>query len=724
MRPPRQLKASELSNQIEKLLSKNTNTSFTSIQISRKINVANPPGAIILVLKELVNENKVLQVGIDHYKWAQKGHIPFNGSTKEKASTSKLNEIELIGKVDMTRTGDAYITDTTHNDDIFVPAKYLRSAMDKDIVKVVIETSRSRRRPEGKVVSVEKRALSRMLGIFREFENVGIVIPDDNRFVQEIIIFSGQAADAKDGDRVAVEITDWGKGPKLQLKGKIVGVLENISEHESKMQGILLSNGFDIEFPPEVMAEVDTINGQITDIELAKRRDMRQVLTITIDPLTAKDFDDAISCRVLENGHTEIGVHIADVTHFLHEGTALDHEAFRRSTSVYLVDRVCPMLPHKLSNDLCSLNPHEDKYTFSAIFDFDSDKKIVNEWYGKTIIHSDRRYAYEEAQERLETGEGDYAKEIHTLNEFALALREARFNEGSLSFESEEVQFLLDENNMPTGLYVRERKAAHMLIEDFMLLANKRVATYIFNKAKPEIPAIYRIHDLPNPDKLADFALFAKELGFQFRFDTPKQIAESFNRLGREVETNPLLKILEPLAIRTMAKAVYSTKNIGHYGLGFEFYTHFTSPIRRYADVLVHRTLFKNLSENIVREDQELLEDKAKHISAMERKANDAERESIKYMQTVYISAFIGQTFDGVISGMIEKGIFVELLESKVEGFVPFDTMSEIYAIHSTKLKAVSRISGSELKMGQAVQVKVIAADLGTSRTEMMLLEN
>ncbi|MBC7883839.1 MAG: RNB domain-containing ribonuclease [Saprospiraceae bacterium] len=400
----------------------------------------------------------------------------------------------------------------------------------------------------------------------------------------------------------------------------------------------------------------------------------------------------------------------------------MDNEAFRRSTSVYLVDRVCPMLPENLSNNLCSLNPNEDKYTFGAIFEFNKEFKIVNEWIGKTIIHSDRRFTYEEAQERIETAEGDFAAEINMLNTIALKLREERFNKGSISFESEEVQFILDENKMPIGMYVRERKAAHMLVEDFMLLANKQVATYIYNKAKPEIPFVYRIHDLPNPDKLADFALFAAELGFRFKMDKPEQIAESFNRLAEASKEDQKLRMLEPLAIRTMAKAEYSTNNIGHYGLGFQYYTHFTSPIRRYSDVLVHRTLFKNLDGNISREDKEGLEKKAKHVSEMERKANDAERESVKYMQTVYIAKFIGQTFDGIISGIIEKGVFVELLDSKVEGLVTFESMGEIYTVPTSRLKAKSRLSGVELTMGQSVKVKIIAADPETKRTDMELV--
>ncbi len=489
-----------------------------------------------------------------------------------------------------------------------------------------------------------------------------------------------------------------------------------------QMQSILYANGFDPVFSEEALAEASSMQGQISQEEIASRRDFRGVLTLTIDPATARDFDDAISFKILENGQIEVGVHIADVTHYLKEDSILDKEAFRRSTSVYLVDRVCPMLPEQLSNDLCSLNPNEDKLTFSAVFIFDAEKHIVHEWFGKTIIHSDKRFTYEEAQECIESGEGDYAIEIRQLNQLAGHLRTQRYKEGSISFESEEVQFVLADDGVPVSMYVRERKEAHMLIEDFMLLANRRVANYIASREKPEIPFIYRVHDLPDPDKLHDFALFAGELGFQFTLAKPDQIADSFNRLALAIQENPVLKLLEPLAIRTMSKAVYTTDNIGHYGLGFDFYTHFTSPIRRYSDVLVHRILFQNLF-NTVRQDKVLLEQKAKHISDQEKRAADSERESVKFFQTLYISRFIGSEFEGVVSGIIEKGIFVQLLESKVEGLVTFDSMGDMFVLGPGRLKAVSRLSGDVFSIGQAVKVRITGADPDTRRTDMALVE-
>lgn len=716
-RSPRQLKEEALANQIEKLLSKNAQSRFTVQQISKKINVANPPAAIQRVVTKLVDAGKVVQLSEDRYKWEVESDKA-TGKKKLKAE----DEIMYNGIVDMTRSGAAYIIQTESVEDIYIQAKNLNGALHKDEVIVSVPISQSRRRPEGRVVTVVKRALTRLIGHIRLFSNYAILVPDNNRIYPEVLIHHDDILDSKNYDRVVVEITTWGKGQNKGLWGKVIKVLEELSDTELNAQSILLANGFNPEFPKEVITAAEQLDNTISTEEIQKRRDCRTITTLTIDPATAKDYDDAISIQYLANNIVEVGVHIADVSHYLTEGSVVDKEAYQRSTSVYLVDRVCPMLPEVLSNDLCSLNPNEDKLTFSAIFQFDHDYEIVDEWFGKTIIHSDRKFAYEEAQERIETGQGDYAKEINTLNTIATDLRNKRFRNGSINFESDEVQFVLNQEGEPTGMYVRQRKEAHKLIEDFMLLANKRVATFVARKAKPEIPFIYRIHDLPNAEKLNVFALFAKELGFQFNINKPAQIAESFNRLSIAATENPVLKLLEPLAIRTMAKAVYSTNNIGHYGLGFEYYTHFTSPIRRYSDILVHRLLYKNL-QDIYRTDKIALEKEAKHISDQEKKATDAERESIKYFQTLYISKYMGHEFDGVISGIIERGIFVELPESQVEGMVTFDSMGDIFLVPASRLKAKSKISGREFKMGQMVRIKIIAADPDTRRTDMELVE-
>jgi ribonuclease R len=529
--------------------------------------------------------------------------------------------------------------------------------------------------------------------------------------------------EAQNGDRVIVKITHWHKHPNQRPKGKVTSVL-GAEGSDLEMKVILINKGFPLDFEEEVIQESEAIPARITDYDVLQRRDFRDVLTFTIDPEDAKDFDDALSYRVLENGHIEVGVHIADVTHYVKPNTALDKEAYKRSTSVYLVDRVLPMLPERLSNDLCSLRPNEDKLTFSAVFEFDKNDKVVKRWFGKTIIHSDRRFSYEQAQQGLETGEGDFAEQLKTLNRIAHKLRKDRFKNGAIDFETEEVRFKLDANGVPIELYVKERKDAHMLIEDFMLLANKEVAIFINKKAEnqAEIPFVYRVHDYPNEDKVRELALFAKEMGVQMRVNTPKEIAASFNKLAAESEKNEALKLLMPLAIRTMAKAEYSTENIGHYGLAFDFYSHFTSPIRRYSDVLAHRILFQNLGEQTVRYDKGRLQEQCRHISAMERKAMEAERESIKYKQVEFMQKHVGEVFDGLVSGIIERGIFIELLESKCEGMVGFDTLDEPFDVGEGRLRAKGMRSGRVIKMGDPVKVRIVETNLQRRQIEMELV--
>ena len=717
-RRPRTLKPENLEQQIVKLLSKNPKSRFNLHQIYRKLNISNPADQVIKLLDALQTKGKIVKFQGDRYKWETKAD-----ELADKVKKSRKEEnILYTGVVDMTRSGAAYIINTESVVDIYIHAKNLKGALHKDTVTVAVPLSKKSRRPEGVVVSIDKRDLKRIIGVIQFYDNYAIVRPDNDKIFPDVYVRFDQALDAKHGDRVIVEITDYGKPNSRRVWGTVLKILENLTHHEMTMQSILFSNGFDPTFSDEILSDVAHYDGAISKDEVARRRDFRDITTFTIDPATAKDFDDAISIKYLPNSSIEVGVHIADVTHFLAESTDLDKEAAARTTSVYLVDRVCPMLPEKLSNDLCSLNPNEDKFTFSAVFTFDQEMDIIDEWYGKTIIHSDKRFTYEEAQEILDGSDGIFSNELMQLNKIAYHLREARFDDGAISFESEEVQFILDDNLMPVGMYVKERKDAHKLIEEFMLLANKYVATFIAKKAKPKIPFVYRVHDLPNPEKLEDFARFASELGYVFRTDTPDHIADSFNRLGEAAIENPQLKLLEPLAIRTMAKAEYTTENIGHYGLGFDYYCHFTSPIRRYADVLVHRILFENL-KNTTRRDAGILEAQCKHISEMERRANDAERESIKYMQTIYIAQFIGKTFDGIISGIIEKGFFVEITENKVEGLIHFDAMGGGYDVVASRLKAVNRYSGDVITIGQMVKVKIISADPDTKRTDMELVD-
>jgi ribonuclease R len=488
-----------------------------------------------------------------------------------------------------------------------------------------------------------------------------------------------------------VRIIDWQEGQNKAPIGKVTQSLGTAGGTDFEMKKILISQGFELTHSDEALAEAAAIPEQISPLEIERRRDFREVLTVTIDPLDAKDFEDALSYRLMENGNTEIGVHIADVTHFLKPDTPLDREAFKRSTSVYLVDRALPMLPEKLSNNLCSLVPHQDRLTFSAVFEWDNSGKMVKKWFGKTVIHSDQRLTYEEAQTILD---GQPAERLVALSNFselehalfaiqkkAAEMRSEREKNGALGFETEEIRFRLDDSGNPVDAYVKDRKEAHLLIEDFMLLANKEVAFYMdqLGQSVKEVPFVYRIHDQPDMDRVAELSRFAHEMGYQLKSDTPKQLAFALNKLTKAARTDDRLKLLEPLAIRTMAKAVYSTENIGHYGLAFTHYSHFTSPIRRYSDVLAHRILEANLNGRIDRVDKAKLEERCKHISNQERKAADAERESVKYMQTLLISKHIGEVFEGRISGMIDKGMFVQLAHTHAEGLVDFRYLPDVF---------------------------------------------
>lgn len=699
---------------ILKLMSRNQEKKYSLKHLLTKIKVKNSIDSVASAIDKLKHRGLVLE--------AADGSVYWNPNNSYEDTQDVMPSSVYLGRVDMTRSGSAYIILENMEEDVYVPGKHLKTAMNGDTVQIEIPRASGRRRPEGRVIKVVKRSVTHIIGTLKIYKQYAIVHPVLEGKFPEVAIKKEDIGPAEDGQYVLAEITDWGQSQNKAIWGKVEKVLDQLNRGDVAMQSILITNGFDLEFPEEVIRQAEAIDGTITPQMVSERRDMRDILTFTIDPATAKDFDDAISMRVLEGGLTEVGVHIADVTQYLTEGTALDKEAFERSTSVYLVDRVIPMLPERLSNDLCSLNPHEDKCTFSAIFTFDHKFNIVEEWFGRTLIHSDRRFTYEEAQERLESGEGDLAKELRMTNAIASRIRKDRFKKGAINFDSEEVRFKLDEDNKPIGVYTKERKEANLLVEDFMLLANKSVASYLYKKAKPEVPSVYRVHDLPDLDRLADFGLFARELGYQIKLDNPDKIARSLNELTKASREDESLKMLLPLAIRTMAKAEYTTENIGHYGLAFDYYTHFTSPIRRYSDVLVHRVLFENL-ETIKRRDKEKLEAKCKHISKQERKAMDAERESIKYKQVEFMLDKVGQTFHGVISGMIEKGIFVEVIESKAEGLIPFNRLSNNYVMNESRLKAVSKLDGSELKMGSNVLIRLDEADLDARLLEFTLLE-
>ncbi len=697
----------DLKEVILKLLKRTPKKRYNSKQVLKSLRLTVSNEAINSNLEQLHREGKILQLN--------NGKFKFNKEIKDKKM------LVAQGVVDMTRSGSAFVVCKELEHDIHVPPSKIGSALNKDTVTVQYQQRPGKRRPEGKIVNVLERASEHFIGTLKLSPTFAFVIPDNFKMNVDIFIPVDQVGEAKDEEKVIVKIVKWHGGKVKSPIGEITSVLGKAGSSDIEMKAILLKEGFNLEFPEEVMKEAEDLDKTITEAEIAKRRDMRPITTFTIDPLTAKDFDDALSIQYLENGDCEIGVHIADVAHYLKPGTALDKEAFDRSTSVYLVDRVLPMLPEELSNDLCSLNPNTDKLTFSAIFIFDKDDKVVDRWFGRTIIHSDRRFTYEEAQERLETGEGDFVDELKKMNSVAHSLRKAKYKNGAISFDSPEVKFELNEKAEPISVYVKERKDAHMLVEDFMLLANKEVATKIYtNKNGAPIPFVYRVHDLPDPEKVGEFAQFAHELGYKLKIDTPKQIGKSFNKLTKESQTRPELKVLLPMAIRTMAKAAYTTENIGHYGLAFDNYTHFTSPIRRYSDVLVHRILYKNLSKPN-RVNAEDLEDKCIHISKQERKAMDAERESIKYKQVEFLQNKVGEEFTGVVNGMIERGLFIELQENRCEGMVPFSTLDESFFVES-RYKATGNRTGKVFKMGDLVQVKIVSTDLAKRQIEMELV--
>lgn len=704
------LSARQLRTEILKLLRNNPKKRFNPKQVARRLKVTNNKDSIVHALKTLEEEKQVVELGDFKFKLDR-----YAGASQRSDNTYH------IGKVDMTRTGSAYVICEDREDDVHVAAKYMNTALNRDKVKIRVWTPRGRKRAEGEVVEIIERANSHYIGTFWQYPKFGLVVPDGQNIPKDVKIDNADSLNAQDGEKVVFAITGWGKGPFPEPFGKITTVLGKPGGNDIEMKAILINNGFNLEFPEKVMQEANSLAEEASEAERATRRDLRAVTTFTIDPDTAKDFDDALSFRELEDGHVEIGIHIADVTHYVKEGSNLDKEAYDRSTSVYLVDRVLPMLPEKLSNELCSLRPHEDKMTFSAIFTFTPKGKIVGRWFGKTITHSDRRFTYEEAQQIIETRQGDFAPEILELNRFAHILRKEKFRNGAIAFESDEVKFKLDEHGAPLSVYVKERKEAHMLVEDFMLLANREVATFIQQKGADlgaEIPFVYRIHDEPDPDKVAELAAFSRQMGFDMDVSTPEKTASSYNRMVKAASKEPGLKILQEIAIRTMAKAVYSSRNIGHYGLGFDNYTHFTSPIRRYSDVLVHRLLEKNLL-GTHRTNPVKLEEQCQHISLQERRAMEAERESVKYKQVEFIQQHIGEEFDGLISGIIEAGIFIELVESRCEGMVLFHTMPEPFQVEDSRLQIIGQHSGLVLKMGDKIRVRVVDADLATRKIDM-----
>lgn len=643
---------------------------------------------------------------------------------KRKGKENNDHRNLLKGRLEVARSGMGFVTVEGYERDILIKQEYLRTGLDGDEVRVEIIKAAKNGRLEGRITEVVTRKQNEFSGRLEVKPHFAFLIPDKQNMPTDIFIPLHLLHDGKDGDKAIVKIVDWSEKAKNPI-GEVTSILTNESANEAAMQGILVDAGFPLHFPDDVLEEAARFTDVIDPAELSIRRDLRGLLTMTIDPVDAKDFDDALSFKKLKGNSYEIGVHIADVSHFVEKDSPLDKEAYLRATSVYLPDRVLPMLPEHLSNHLCSLRPDEDKYAFSAIFEISKTGKIKDYWLGKTVIRSQRRFTYEEVQEMIEGAEGDHKKELMILNEIAQNLRAARFKKGAINFSSQEVRFKLDENSKPVGIVVKESKEAHQLIEEFMLLANRTVAAYVAEKevkGKP-VPFPYRVHDVPDESKLAVFAAFAARFGHKFNLNDPDSLAESFNAMLKEVQGKPEQHVLESLGIRTMAKAIYTTDNIGHYGLGFEDYCHFTSPIRRYPDVLVHRVVEECL-ENDIRPVKNM-EQLCRHCSDQERNAMEAERAANKYKQVEYISQFIGDDFEAVISGVSANGFWAETVAHKCEGMVSMADLSEFddFSLIEGEYTLVGHHTGLRFQIGDKVKVKVMSANLERRQIDYSLTE-
>jgi len=649
------------------------------------------------------------------------------GSFKEvEKGKYVLKELKafVVGRVDMTADGSAFIVpEDEFEDDIYIAPRKLRQALHGDRVKVHAYEKRRGKRKEGEVVEILERARTEFTGTINISPRFAFLIADDRKMLNDIFVPLADLNGAQDGEKVVVAITEWPQDSKNPV-GRVKHVLGKKGENDTEMNAILADFGFPLAFPANVEKEATAFPSVISPEEITKRRDFRPVTTFTIDPADAKDFDDALSFQQLPNGNYEIGVHIADVTHFVRPDLPLDKEAFERGTSVYLVDRVIPMLPERLSNDLCSLRPHEDRLVFSAVFEMDEHANVIHEWFGKAIIHSDRRFSYEEAQEILENKAGEFSHELLKLNQLAYILRERKFKHGAISFETTEVKFNLDENGKPLGVYVKERKDAHKLIEDFMLLANRRVAEFIGKqgKGKNKRTFVYRVHDVPKEESITAFAQFAARFGYKLNTKSDRETARSLNALMERVEGTKEQNVLTTLAIRSMAKAIYTTKKTSHYGLAFDYYTHFTSPIRRYPDVMVHRLLEHYLSggKSVNAEAYEKL---CEHASQMEKKAADAERASIKYKQAEFLQDQVGETYLGIVSGVTEWGMYVEIEENKCEGMVRLrDITDDFYALDEKNYAIIGQRKKKRYQLGDEVQIKVKKVDLAKRQIDFTLI--
>ncbi len=684
----------------------------------------------VLAIKDAAGKDVVYHILIDLF---EKGILMEERPFRYVLNPAYLEEYGpkkqyVEGTVDMKSTGKAYvILDDESGEDVFIAAGNTGKALHGDHVRVAMFPKRKNKKPEGEIVEILQRKHTDFVGVVHISHGYVFVVPDMDSVPIDIFVPKGSVHGAKNGQKVVVHLVDWPENSGNPF-GEIIRVLGNPGENNVEMESILLAHDYPLEFSQEVEKEAAEIPNRIQKSEIRNRKDFREVFTITIDPADAKDYDDAISLQKLPNGHWEVGVHIADVSYYVKPGSAIDEEAYNRGTSVYLVDRTIPMLPEKLCNNVCSLRPNEDKLTFSVVFEMDDEARVLDHWIGRTIIRSCRRYAYEEVQAIIEGGEGDYKEQLLTFHHLATKLREKRMAQGSLNFHSEEVKFILDEKGKPIDTYIRIQNESHELIEDFMLLANRTVAETF---GKPESKwhnhtFVYRVHDEPNPEKLNNFLRLIARLGYTMDISSRIKLVKSYNKLFEDVEGKGEKNLVETVAIRTMAKAVYSTENIGHYGLSFDYYTHFTSPIRRYPDLMVHRLIERYLFENQGSVNKKDFDEYCKHTSEMEKQAEEMERQSVKYKQAEYLQDKIGQVFDGLISGVSKWGLYVELKGNKCEGLVRYDDMpGDYYYLDEENFRVIGQQSGRVIQLGDEVQVIVKHVDLLKRQMDFeLILEN
>ena len=696
------ISAESAKEQVLAVICKNPQKEFNYKQISKRLNINDQSGRlkILDLLKELAKGGVIEEIHKGKFR-------------------AKLRRDYISGTVDMTRMGYGFIKSEDSEEDVFVSSRNLHTALHGDTVRVLLSPRRKGSRPEGEVVEIIERWRNTFVGIVEVMPNFAFLIPDNKNMPFDLFIPEGKLNGAKQGQKAVAKVTDWDSGSKNPV-AEIVEVLGEPGLHETEMHAILAEFELPYRFTKEVEKDAESIKSGITENEIKARRDFRQVFTLTIDPADAKDFDDALSLRKLDNGNWEVGVHIADVTYYVKPGSLVEEEARQRATSVYLVDRVVPMLPERLSNHICSLNPSEDKLTYSAVFELNDRSEVIKDWFGRTIINSDKRFSYEEAQKIIDTEEGEFKDEILVLHRLAQNLRTKRYANGAFSFEKVEISFDLDDQGKPLGIKFRQMGTANQLIEEFMILANIKVAEFVGKTMKGKT-FVYRVHDKPDPEKISDFSNFITRFGYKLINDNTTSLPKSINKLLNSVTGKKEQNIIETLALRAMAKAVYSTDNIGHYGLALKNYTHFTSPIRRYPDMMVHRLLTSYLNGENPGE-KRMFEKLCEHSSKMERLATEAERASIKYKQVEFMSDKIGMEFEGIVSGVTEWGLYVEIIENQCEGMINVRDLDDDYYDYDEENYCMKgRSNGKVYTLGDKVTIEVVKADLQKKQIDYRL---